>query len=168
VAETGDTLPAPDGTTFLVVESARDSGGERVEFEITMPSGALGPPRHQHPSHTETLRVVEGELSVYLDGGWRTLTAGEELEVPPRTVHTLRNQSGSVVRFHDIHEPGLSFQEYIEALSAGTSAGKMDGTASRLFHGAAILKAHRESQISASPVQRIGEDVLSLIGRFAR
>jgi mannose-6-phosphate isomerase-like protein (cupin superfamily) len=165
VAKTGDTLPAPDGTTFLVVQSARDSGGDRVEFEIRMPSGALGPPRHRHPSHTETLRVVEGELSVYLDEGWRTLTAGEELEVPPQTMHTLRNQSGSVVRFRDIHEPGLSFQEYIEALSTATTAGGMDGTASRLLHGAAILRAHRESQVSASPVQRIGEDVLSLVGR---
>src|SRR5215217_7345408 len=110
----------PDATSFLVVESARGSDRDRVEFEITMPSGALGPPKHFHPRQRESWRIIEGELSVFLDGDWRTLHEGEEFSIPPKTVHTLRNRSGSVVRFRDVHEPGRSFQAYIEALNAAT------------------------------------------------
>ena len=33
---TGETLRMPDGTAFLIVQSAADSGAERIEFEITM------------------------------------------------------------------------------------------------------------------------------------
>jgi hypothetical protein len=35
MAVTGETLRIPDGTAFLIVQSAA-VGGERIEFEITM------------------------------------------------------------------------------------------------------------------------------------
>jgi len=170
VAATGDRLELPDGTSFLIVESAADSGGKRIEFEITMPSGALGPPKHFHPQQDESWRVVEGELSVFVDGDWRTLRGAESLAIPPNTVHTLRNRSGAPVRFRDVHEPALDFQDYIEALHRQAAAGKISSrmTPSTLIHGAMVLRGHRTSQLSASRAQRVGEDVLSLIGRALR
>jgi mannose-6-phosphate isomerase-like protein (cupin superfamily) len=167
MAVTGDTLTMPDGTSFTIVESAADSGGARVEFEITMAPGAMGPPKHFHPRQDESWTVLEGELSVFVDDGWRTLGAGESLSIPPNTVHTLRNRSSGVVRFRDVHEPALDFQEYIEELDAQAAAGKITSSmsASTLIHGAMILRAHRTTQLSASSVQRLGETVLSLVGR---
>ena len=50
MASTGDTLTMPDGTSFAIVESAADSAGERIEFEIMMAPGAQGPPKHFHRS----------------------------------------------------------------------------------------------------------------------
>src|SRR3954469_20346939 len=115
-ATTGDTLTLPGGTTFTIVESAADSDGRRVEFEIAMPAGAMGPPKHFHPRQEESWRVVQGELSVFVDGAWHTLGEGEPLSTRPNVVHTLRNRSDGIVRFRDVHEPALDFQEYIEAL----------------------------------------------------
>jgi quercetin dioxygenase-like cupin family protein len=167
MAVTGETLRMPDGTAFLIVESAADSGGERIEFEITLAPGAIGPPKHFHPQQEESWTVLDGELSVFVDHQWRTLAAGESLSIPPDTVHTLRNRSSGVVRFRDVHEPALDFQEYIEELDAQAAAGKITSsmTPSTLIHGAMVLRAHRTTQLSASPVQRLGETVLSAVGR---
>jgi mannose-6-phosphate isomerase-like protein (cupin superfamily) len=167
MAVTGDTLTVPDGTSFLIVESAADSASARVEFEITMAPGAMGPPKHFHPRQEESWKILEGELSVFVDEGWRTLAAGESLSIPPNTVHTLRNRSSGPVRFRDVHEPALDFQEYIEELDAQAAAGKITSsmTPSTLIHGAMVLRQHRTTQLSASRMQRLGETVLSLAGR---
>jgi mannose-6-phosphate isomerase-like protein (cupin superfamily) len=167
MAASGDTLTMPDGTSFSIIESAADSGGKRIEFEITMAPGAMGPPKHFHPRQDESWKVLDGELSVFVDDGWRTLGAGESLSIPPNSVHTLRNRSSGPVRFRDVHEPALDFQEYIEHLHRQATAGKITSrmTPSTLIHGAMVLHQHRTTQLSASPVQRSAETVLSLIGR---
>jgi quercetin dioxygenase-like cupin family protein len=167
MAVTGDTLTMPDGTSFSIIESAADSGGKRIEFEITMAPGAQGPPKHFHPRQDESWQVIEGELSVFVEDGWRTLGEGESLSIPPNTVHTLRNRSPGDVRFRDVHEPALDFQEYIEALHRQAAAGRMTSrmTPSTLIHGAMVLRQHRTSQLSASPAQRAAETVLSRVGR---
>ena len=167
MADTGDILTLPGDTSFAIVESAADSGGRRVEFEITMPAGAPGPPRHFHPRQEEGWRVVSGELSVYVDPDWRVLREGEALSIPPGTVHTLRNRSHGVVRFRDVHTPALDFQEYIETLHRLAAAGRISGrmTPSTLLHGAMVLRRHRTTQLTAGAAQRAGESVLSVIGR---
>jgi quercetin dioxygenase-like cupin family protein len=167
MAATGDTLTLPGGTTFVVVESAADSDGRRVEFEITMPAGAMGPPKHFHPRQEESWRVVEGELSVLVDGTWHTLGAGESMSIKPNVLHTLRNRSDAAVRFRDVHEPALDFEEYIEALAALTAAGKLAGrTPAALIHVAMVLRAHRTTQLSASRAQRIAESALAGLGKL--
>ena len=110
---------------------------------------------------------VQGELSLFIEGEWRPLGEGESLSIPPQTVHTLRNRSSRAVRFRDIHEPALDFQDYIEALHRQAATGKMTGrmTPSTLIHGAMVLGHHRTTQLSASPAQRMAETVLSVIGR---
>jgi mannose-6-phosphate isomerase-like protein (cupin superfamily) len=167
MAVTGDTLTMPDGTSFLIIESAADSGGRRIEFEITMAPGAQGPPKHFHPRQDESWKVLEGELSVFVDGEWRTLRQGESMPVSRDAVHTLRNRSPGVVRFRDVHEPALDFQDYIEALAREAAAGTMTSrmTPSTLIHGAMVLREHRTTQLSASRVQRAAETLLWLVGR---
>ena len=167
MAATGDTLTMPDGSSFFIVESAADSEGRRIEFEITTTPGSMGPPKHFHPCQEESWKVLEGELSVFVDGEWRTLGEGESLSIPPNTVHTLRNRSSGVVRFRDVHEPALDFEDYIETLHRQAAAGKMTSrmTPSTLIHGAMVLHRHRTTQLSASAAQRAAETVLSVVGR---
>ena len=82
-------------------------------------------------------------------------------------MHTLRNRSGATVRFRDVHEPALDFQEYIEALHGLAAAGKLGKriTPGALVRLATVLRAHRTTQLSASGAQRAAETVLALVGR---
>lgn len=163
----GDTLTMPDGTAFSIVESVADSDGERVEFEVTMAPGALGPPRHFHPAQQESWTVLSGELSIQLDREWHTLRSGESRTIPAHTVHTLRNRSTQPVRFRDRHEPALDFQDYIEDLDQLRVSGRV--TSQRglraLAYFATVLHARRTTQLSASPAQRVAESALAIIGR---
>ena len=170
VAMTGETLRMPDGTSFLIVESAADSGGERIEFEIAMAPGAMGPPKHFHPRQDESWNVLEGQLSVFVDGEWRTLGERESLSIPPDTLHTLRNRSSRMVRFRDVHQRLLDFQDYIESLDRQAAAGKITTrmTPSTAIHAAMVLRQHRTTQLSASRAQRAAETALSLVGRALR
>ncbi|HEX5224865.1 MAG TPA: cupin domain-containing protein [Solirubrobacteraceae bacterium] len=166
--EQGGLLTTPDGTTFTVVESGADNGGERITFEITMAARSPGPPRHVHPEQVESWEVLDGELSLLVADEWRTLAAGETLTIPPGTVHTLRNRSEAPVRLLDIHEPALDFQDYIEDLDRLTRTGKLRAKRSLggAIHGAMVLVAHRPMQITADRKMRIAETVLARTGRL--
>ena len=160
-------LMMPDGSTFLVVESARSSDGERIVFEITMAPHAMKPPRHLHPAQEESWTVVEGELSVQVENGWRSIAAGESLSIPPGTVHTLGNRSHNTVRFHDTHVPALDFQQYIEDLDRLAASGCLTSrmTPRTLIYGSMALVDHRPMQLSASALQRAIESLLATLGR---
>jgi quercetin dioxygenase-like cupin family protein len=172
LAVTGDELGTLEGTTFLLVESAQDSAGQRVEFEITLPRGAPSPPPHFHPRQTEEWHVVDGTLSAYIDGSWRELRAGESVSMPPGQVHTLRNKSAGTVRVRDVHIPAGDFQQYIEALHRLSETGKVKSLKDprSLIHLSMLLNEHRRSggQVTASAMQRLGETVLSAVGRLLR
>jgi mannose-6-phosphate isomerase-like protein (cupin superfamily) len=159
-----------EGTAFKLVQSARDSKGERVEFEITLPPGAPSPPPHFHPRQTEKWHVIEGTLSVLVDEDWRELRAGESVTIPPGHVHTLRNRSSGAVRVRDVHVPAGDFQEYIETLHRLFETGKVKSTRNlgSLVYLSMLLHEHRRSggQVTAGRPQRAGETVLAAIGKL--
>jgi len=70
------------------------------------------------------------------------------------------------VRFRDVHEPALDFQEYIEDLHRQATGGEDDEPhdPSTLIHGATVLRQHRTTQLSTSPAQQMAESVLSVLG----
>lgn len=161
-------LAMPDGTTFVVLESASDNDRAPMTFEITMAAGAIGPPRHSHPAQEESWTVQFGELSVLVGRQWRTLRAGESLSIPPGTVHTIANRSRANVRVRDTHSPALDFEEYIEDLDTLTRAGKVSirMTPRTLIYGAMVLVAHRPMQLTANPAQRAAESILATLGHL--
>ena len=167
MAATGDTLTMPDGTAFRIAKSAQDTRGEVVEIEITLPAGAPSPPRHFHPEQDEAWSVLEGTLSVYLDGRWRSLDAGESISTPRGHHHTLRNRSGETVRVLDVHRPALDFQDYIEKLHQLAQSGKIKSPRhpkSLIYF--ALLWREQETQVAASPVLRGGISLLALLGKL--
>ena len=161
-------LTTPDGTNFVVVASGSNDDPDEIVFEITMAPGALGPPRHSHPTQEEFWTVQTGELSVLVNDHWHTLAAGESLTIPPGTVHTLANRSAATVRFLDGHRPALDFREYIEDLDRLTRSGKLSArmTPRTLIYGAMVLVDHRPMQLTASVGQRAAEPVLAALGKL--
>lgn len=170
MATTGDKLTMPDGTSFLITKSAADTGGERVEMEITLPPGAPSPPRHFHPRQEEEWEMLAGTLSVYVGDRWRSLEPGQSVSIPSGQVHTLRNRSNETVRVRDVHVPALDFQDYIEQLHRLAQDGKITSLRSpaTLIHLSMLLQRHRGTQVTASPVQRAAESLLARVGRLLR
>jgi mannose-6-phosphate isomerase-like protein (cupin superfamily) len=168
VTATGDTLRLPGGASFAITKSAVETGGERVELEITIPPDASGPPPHFHPRQEEQWRVLAGTLEVQVDGNWRTLREGDSASIPEGHVHRLRNRTTEDVRVLDVHIPALDFQDYMEDLHRLSEAGKITSLRSprSLVYLATVLREHRTTQLTASRLQRIAESALAGLGKL--
>lgn len=109
----GDRLDlSPIGAIFHVIRTGDDTDGEALEMEWELSPHASGTPVHIHPQATESYDVIEGQLEVFIDGTWRTLSVGESASVPPGVPHTFRNPAGSVARVRNVHAPAMRFGEY--------------------------------------------------------
>jgi quercetin dioxygenase-like cupin family protein len=168
VTATGEKLSLPGGASFVIVKSAAETSGERVELEITLPPGASGPPPHFHPHQEEQWRVLAGRLDVQVNGNWRTLQEGESASIPAGHVHTLRNHTNADARVLDVHIPALDFQDYMQDLHRLTDEGKITSLRSprSLIYLATVLREHRTTQLTASRLQRITESALAGLGRL--
>lgn len=165
---TEDVFRLPGGASFVITKSAAETGGERVELEMTLPPGAAGPPPHFHPRQEEQWHVLAGTLEVQVDGSWRTLREGESESIPEGHVHTLRNRTNEDVRVLDVHIPALDFQDYMQDLHRLTDAGKITSLRSprSLIYLATVLREHRTTQLTASRFQRIAESALAGLGKL--
>jgi quercetin dioxygenase-like cupin family protein len=168
VTATEDVFRLPGGASFVIRKSAAETGGERVELEMTLPPGAAGPPPHFHPRQEERWQVLAGTLEVQVDGNWRMLREGESESIPAGRVHTLRNRTNEDVRVLDVHIPALDFQDYMQDLHRLTEAGKITSLRSprSLIYLATVLREHRTTQLTASRLQRIAESALAGLGKL--
>jgi mannose-6-phosphate isomerase-like protein (cupin superfamily) len=72
---------------------------ETLDLEATWTPGGSPPRTHWHPTQREHFEVLEGTLTVEIDGQpARILGPGETLQVPPRTAHRMWNASPGVTR----------------------------------------------------------------------
>jgi quercetin dioxygenase-like cupin family protein len=70
---------------------------ETIVSIVELPPGAAAP-WHIHPGAQELLHVIEGSLTVEIEGkGSTLLKAGEAGIIPAELVHLARNESGSAV-----------------------------------------------------------------------
>ncbi|GGB67070.1 cupin [Knoellia flava TL1] len=79
--------------TLTVLSSTPDA----LELECVWQPGTP-PPTHWHPTQHEHFDVLEGELTVVLDGDQRVLAAGDALDIPPRTAHRMWNAGSDPCR----------------------------------------------------------------------
>jgi mannose-6-phosphate isomerase-like protein (cupin superfamily) len=114
MAKSGDRFDMPDGSVYMVVRPAAETGGEYVEMEFVLPSGCVPLPPHVHLRQIEEYEVLEGSFEVMMDGRWRTLGPGESASVPQGALHTFRNRSGASVRVRNWHRPAVRFEDFIE------------------------------------------------------
>lgn len=87
--------------------------------EMLRPPGQEATPVHFHKSHSDGYYVLEGTLTVTIDGEHRELDAGDFALVPPGVVHSFVNASDAPVRFLNMHAPSGGFAEFLRAMARG-------------------------------------------------
>ncbi len=117
---------SPVGLNFHIKKTAADTNGEALELEWEVFPGHQGTPVHTHPHASESYRVLEGEMEVYVDGEWSTLSAGESATVEKGIPHTFRNLSETTARVRNIHSPAFNMQDYFEELETLVHSGALN------------------------------------------
>lgn len=67
-------------------------------------------PPHWHKKHSERMTVLEGRVEVTLNGEKRTLQAGDEVVIPPYTVHAFRGFPGERLVVRESADPPGSYK----------------------------------------------------------
>lgn len=108
------------GSHARLLVSGVQSEGSYCMLEISSPAGRATP-NHKHQHEDETIHILEGELSVDIEGALHTLRTGETLLLQRGTAHQLINRSDRAVRYLVICAPA-GFDQFVEACAKPLSA----------------------------------------------
>jgi mannose-6-phosphate isomerase-like protein (cupin superfamily) len=167
--EAGDILDlSPIGAIFHIKKTAAETQGRSFEMEWELAPQTGGTPIHIHPHATESYEVIEGELDLYVDGTWRTLSAGEKAAVDPGVAHTFRNASNAPTRVYNTHAPAMKFGEYFEGLhrivrSGAISAGRI--TPKAILYMSVLMTSFKDEIRTVNPPHAVTR-VFALVGRL--
>ena len=84
----GERMIAGD-QLYTILGSERHSGGVFISLLTEGPIG-IPIPRHRHEMVTELFYCLNGEMEMYAEDGFLTLSRGDFLHVPPRTPHSFQ------------------------------------------------------------------------------
>lgn len=91
--------------------------------ENRLPPGFPGPVRHRHAHMYDIFYVLDGTLTLTLDGEEKDLTPGSFAMVPPGVVHTFSNPGSEPVRFLNIYHPS-GLEQYVKEVARRMMEGR--------------------------------------------
>lgn len=91
----GRTVPVFGAeVTFLALD--KQTGGKDAAIIFATPKGYKGPAIHVHPKTAETIYLLEGAFTMWVNKDKFTAKAGTYIRVPRNTSHTFANASDGV------------------------------------------------------------------------
>ena len=106
------------GERYLVLEAARDNGGELVRIQDTAAPGPSRRPISAHPAQHERFEVLSGTLGLTVDGQQHLLQAGDSFVVEPGARHLPHNAGDGELRFLAEMRPAGRFEEFLAEITA--------------------------------------------------
>jgi quercetin dioxygenase-like cupin family protein len=125
MAYAGSILVNPtSGERFVFHETAGDTGGRLLSFELEVAPGGRVPGAHVHPTQEERFDVVSGTMR--FRKGLRTVTAeaGDSVVVPPGTAHRFANAGDEPARVLVRVTPALKMEQLFETVVALAREGR--------------------------------------------
>ena len=115
MAYTGQSFENPvSGERITFLQTAADTDGALLEFELELTADGHVPGAHVHPEQEERFHVLEGEMTFRL--GLRRIVAGpgDTVVVPAGRVHRFANHGDSVARARVEVAPALDMEQLFE------------------------------------------------------
>jgi quercetin dioxygenase-like cupin family protein len=166
----GDVFENPaTRETGRIITGAGDTEGRYMQTETRVRPGGAVSVVHRHAECTERFEVLEGELTVQLDGQTRTLTVGEQVTIPAGAAHHYANTSDEdvVVRF-DVW-PAARFEAMVVTLFALAMEGKTDAKgAPSPLQMAVILDEYGDVLALVGPPRWLQRLVIPSLARLGR
>jgi quercetin dioxygenase-like cupin family protein len=155
--------------TGRIITGAGDTDGRYMQSETRVRPGGAVSVVHRHRECTERFEVLEGELTLQLDGQTRSLLAGERVTIAPGIAHHYANTSDEDVVFRFDVWPAARFEAMVVTLFALGTEGKTDAKgAPSPLQMAVILDEYGDVLELVGPprwLQRLAIGVLARIGR---
>jgi mannose-6-phosphate isomerase-like protein (cupin superfamily) len=103
----GEKRYSARGSEMFFKAVAEQNGGDFSMMERTLPPAGRRPPPHRHTNCSEAYFVLDGQVSVIVEG--EELTVGPEgfVLIPRGTAHTFGNAGDAEARLLVIHAPAM-------------------------------------------------------------
>jgi len=101
------------GERIVICQSAAETGGQLLAFDVFLQPGAHVPASHSHPRQEERFTVLAGRVRFRLGRSTVRVEPGNSLSVPPGTAHWFGNCGAGVARVHVEVRPALRMQELL-------------------------------------------------------
>ncbi len=170
LTHSGDVVENPaTRETGRIIVGAADTNGRYMQSELRVRPGGGVSVAHRHSVITERFEVLEGTLTMKLDGETHTLGAGEHVTVPAGSPHIYSNASDddTVIRV-DVW-PAARFEPMVITFFALGMEGKTDakGAPSPLQLAVILDEFDDVMEVEGPPrwLQRLVIPVLARIGR---
>jgi len=115
MAFTGQVLDNPiSGERFVFHQTASDTGGQLLAFDLVLTPDGHVPGGHVHPVQEERFQVLRGTMK--FRKGLRTVVAeaGEEVVVPPGSYHRFANAGAGLAEVRVEVRPALTMEQQYE------------------------------------------------------
>ncbi len=171
MATSGQSIENPvTGERITWLQTAADSDGETLAFDIDLRPGAAVSAQHRHLRQTEEFSVLEGTLMISVAGRRDEVQPGDQFTVQPGTAHQWWNASASNVRVRVTLRPALDTETFFETLFGLARDGKTNKKGIPSLPQIAV--AYRDLGASCSRVTRppvvIQDAVFALIAPLGR
>ena len=101
------------GDAYRMLATGKETDGRYALIEAFVPPGG-GPPPHRHSREEEGFHVLEGELTVTVDGQRLVLASGAFANLPIGSVHSFKNEGTATVRMLILIAPAGLEQMFLE------------------------------------------------------
>jgi mannose-6-phosphate isomerase-like protein (cupin superfamily) len=135
--------------TFL--KTSRETNGAYEEVKVVLEPGG-GNEWHYHTAFVEKFHVIEGDLTIGMNGKGVALTTGQDTVAPKHMMHKFYNTSSKPVTFLVKIEPARSFEKTIRAAYGlmNTGQSSADGIPKNPWHLFLIL-GYSDSYLQGVP-----------------
>ena len=159
------------GHVYTLSRTSADTNGASLEMEASYPPQSKEPPAHYHPHQSEHFRVISGALTVRMKGQVRILHAGDTLDVPPNTIHSMWNHTANIATTEWITAPALNTEQFFETFAALAESGRTndEGVPSLLQLSLILPQFHNEFRLASPPfwIMRLAFTLLAPLARLA-
>ena len=153
-AQTGHVIDNPiSGERIIIRQTAAQTAGRLLSFDLFLPPGAHVPARHAHPHQEEQFTVVTGRMRFRL-GHERPFFAnpGDTVRVPRGTAHWFGNAGPCVSHIRVEVQPAMRMEEMFESAAAMARAGHFPGTRQPRLSDLAVFLSEFQSEVAVPDV----------------
>lgn len=91
-------------------------------YTMSYAAGAKGAELHYHKKMLEIFNVLEGSISVYINGEWKIVEVGGTVIIPPLTIHGFKPLADRGCKIQILFTPNIKREEFFLGFNLRTNA----------------------------------------------
>jgi quercetin dioxygenase-like cupin family protein len=171
MARKGDVIENPiTGEKIVFLQTAKDTNGEILKFDLFVQPGGFVPAEHIHPKQDEEFEVISGRLALFLKGEKTIGEKGFKTTVKAGTSHIWVNDGEDELHCRLLFRPALKWEQMFETMFGLARDGRSDKKGLPNLLQLSVMtnefKDHAWLAKPPIPVQRFMFFVLNPIGKL--